>query len=1216
MHIKEVSVRGFRTYRDPCVFQFCPGYNVIVGLNGSGKSNVLLAVSFALAETLEHANRSSYLYRGAESSEDDDFTAHVEVVFDISRDVRLHSVLNSKEELRLKRIFSRSKDLYMANGRQMSRKDYRQLIESVNLIHFSKQNASYRNDLHFIVKQGAVGKICSLSPEERLSAFRDVIGHRSFDSKMEESAKLLQDYDVTYSSVESQLSQIQRRLEALDVQRGAGEEWAALDAERRVLQAHLLQLKLAQLREGAAAQKKAEGEQSDAIDALQSRVDLLEMDVNESREALTIVASMDEVGAIKSELATLESSLEEVQSESAELRKEVGLLSHTKGELEHELGTLTASVESSAAELNGVESECLTVSHRIQDLETQLSEVMHRQRAPGEKAQEMISRLQRQKADAYTAIEEFESQKSTLSSSLARCVGDQELVRAEIAKLEQQCQAKTQRLTECTASLEASFETKRLKQSELSASLVKQSTLRVQHGDAEKNFSKVALSQKTTLGLVTQWLGSADSEPHRADYVGLLLDVLTVADAFKVAIEQTLGAKLFTVVVRTMSCARSLIRYVESSDLRYSNIRIVALEVLPASSGSNATAVSAGIDRNEAMPLIECVTFSDHLKPLVTSLLGDFCLVENADAASRLSHGRVNCVTPDGQVFYHRGPVSGGYVDLQESVLRLYGAMKQLSSDLAATDEHISRLNSELEALDEEQTQLTQQHSTAKSERLAVQEKLRQMQLSLQNLESLEESIRRKLGDNRKERLLYQIKSWDNQIEVFKRSASVSPSALEELAARQSALESDLAGLRRQKCALETRAHELHESASVAREKRNMLARRVITTIQMLEDYSAHLQDLEARSASLRQSRESLNSKLLRASEERNEAQQRRDDLCMRLHKLESELTTLKSELGGATARLRETSQSLSATMLSIKEAEEELSRFDRAVLAEAQRMPDTNKDTLVAKLAELNKRCSRFDLSSCTSTQDGAALRGSRVRRLAGAPGAHSAFQCGNFKVYKGAHREYFGRDDRCQALKSQKDANLVQMLSQLNDKLSQTFGELVPGGRIKAVLMRREAAPRDQAASVAVCLPECFVESPDDETFTGLDLKVSFSPRSESLQQLYQLSGGQKTLVSLAFILAAQRLQTAPFYLLDEIDAALDEAYRVNVSRLLERQCREGSQCILTTFRPELVRPGQLFYEVCNQGGVSAARRVAIDDALSVLSRCSMAITNGPSE
>ncbi|EDO07856.2 structural maintenance of chromosome (RecF/RecN/SMC) N terminal domain family protein [Babesia bovis T2Bo] len=1199
MYIKEVNLCGFRTYRDQCSFQFSKGYNVIVGQNGSGKSNVLLAVSFALAENLEQTNREYYLYRGIESSEDEEYTANVEVIFDISSDSRARSVVDDDGELRLKRIFSRSKDLYLVNGRQMSRKDYRQLLESVNLIPFSKQSASYRNDLHFIVKQGAVGKLCNLTSEERLLAFRDVIGHRSFDSKIDESLKLLQDYDVTSSSVDTQLSQIERKLESLAIQREATEEWSVLDAERRVLNARLLLHKVAQLREDLQAKISLEFSHTEAIGTLQTRIDLLGMDIKEARNALSIVESMDTSRVTESEISGLSATIADVESDISSVRNEINVLVHTKGELEHEMSSLTQHIDESSVSLSDTERNCSDISQRIQEIETELSEVLHRQRNPGEKIQDMIDRLEHKKVDAYASIKEIDSQQLVLSNSLTRCNLDLERVQAELRQLDALYISKSETVQQCSEELEVLVEQRRVKQHELSVNNMKLSTLRVQYGDAEKSFSKVALSHNSTLSMVKDWLASDSSAAHRSDYVGFLLDLLTIPDAFRVAIEQTLGTKLFTIIVRTMACARSLMSYVEGAGTHYGNIRIVPLDMLAATGTDRGKASGIDLNRDEAMPLIECVRYDDLIQPALRSLLGSFCLVENAEVAGRILPMQVNCVTPDGQVFYHRGSVSGGYIDLTESVLSLYSTMKSRDSELRKLCEYVTTLTTELASLDTQQAALSQKHNAAKAARQDVQAKLRQMQITAQHLKSQEEVIRQKLSDNTKERLLQQIKSWDEQIAVFERSLTPSPAEVAALAERQAVLESDLSRLRGEKLGYEARFHGLKDSISELCNKRNTVAKRIITTMQMLEEYENHVAELGSKLKQLRQNRDSMDTELVESYQELDSIRQRRDELCSRLHQLDTELVSKKADLSDVTSRLHETTQAVSTLRVSLKDSEEELSKVDPAVIREAESVPIKDKEHVISRLSELNKRCAKFDLSSHGAEDEYAALRA----EFTGLKDRQERMTRSHAAILKSI-----------QALKSQKDANLVQMLSQLNQKLSATFAELVTGGRLQAVLIRRDASVGDISSSVAVCLPECFVDSPDEETFTGLDLQVSFSPDAERMQ-LYQLSGGQKTLVSLAFILAAQRLHTAPFYLLDEIDAALDDNYRLNVSQLLSRQCNEGSQCILTTFRPELLRPGEVFYEVCNSGGTSTARRVSMREAISVINKCPLALTNGRS-
>lgn len=1192
MYIKEISIKGFRTYRDPCVFRFSPGYNVIVGLNGSGKSNVLLAVTFALAENLEHTNRTCYLYRGDETALDEDFSAHVEVVFDISHDVHVQSLVDNKADLRLKRVFSRSKDLYLVNGKSMSRKDYRQFIESVNLIHFSKQSASYRNDLHFIVKQGAVGKICNMTVEERLTAFRDIIGHRAFDCKIEECAKLLQDYQVMANSVDGQLSQITRKIESLDLQKGESHEWVSLDAERRVLLAKLLITKIAQLKDEMSRYEKEEGKQQESMNSLDTRIDMLEMDLSEIRTSLAIIESMNDLSSKKVELDELETSVSEVNAESSELHKEVGLLSHDKEELNRQLESLNSSIDQTSEELNTVENDLSLVCHRIQDLETKISEVMHKLRSPGEKASEIISRLKKQIEDAKDSIKEEERNKDVLVKSLHRCISDQEIVKSEIARYSDLANEKTAAYQNIIKELEKCTESKRLKQNELSSILIKQSNLRLQRCDAEKDFNKVALSQKETLNMVTQWLESQESVDHRKDYVGIVLGIITVPDAFKVAIEQALGSKLFTIVLRTMASAKSFVRFVEKSNTRYNNIRIVALEVIPK---IDILPAFSDLDRNVAMPLVECLTFPDDVKPLIHSLINDYCLVESAEAVSSLTYGRFNCVTTDGQIFYHRGSVSGGYVNVQESVLKLYCALKQAEVELTDADTMVESLGKGLKEMESVQEELSKRRSAAKAERIDCLDKLNQLQLSLQKFKSLEESIRNQMASNKKEALMYQIKTWNEQIEVFKKTKQPSAAEMAGFVKQHEALQESVMSLRRQKASLEAKAHEIYDTATVLREKRNAAAKRMITVMQMIDDYSNHLVELENKASSLKHSRDSILDEYMHACENNERLKQQRDDLCVRLHKVESQLAVYREELGEVTAQNRAISQLLSGIKMSLKEAEDELSRLESDIVSQANNSPLHDKEVLMSKIAELNMKCSKHDLSSRLCTED-----------------------CSILKTEYSELKERYDRISRSnnaiiksiKALKSQKDANLVQMLNQLNDRLTQSFQELVPNGAIRAVLLRREAASLDPSAKLAICLPECFVESPDDDVFTGLDLKVSFGNTSDAMQHLYQLSGGQKTLVSLAFILAVQRLQASPFYLLDEIDAALDESYRVNVTRLLQKQCQEGSQCILTTFRAELLGPGETFYEIRNEGGVSVTRSISLDEALDFITRSSVPV------
>jgi len=132
---------------------------------------------------------------------------------------------------------------------------------------------------------------------------------------------------------------------------------------------------------------------------------------------------------------------------------------------------------------------------------------------------------------------------------------------------------------------------------------------------------------------------------------------------------------------------------------------------------------------------------------------------------------------------------------------------------------------------------------------------------------------------------------------------------------------------------------------------------------------------------------------------------------------------------------------------------------------------------------------------------------------------------------------------------------------------------------------------------------LPLATINSRQDlDCYSGVSIKASFSGQNQTYHLLQQLSGGQKTVVALSLILAIQECDRAPFYLFDEVDAALDDQYRGAVANFLGKNSSE-SQFICTTFRPELLEPAQLFLYVTIRNRCSNIRSVSKEEALGVI-------------
>lgn len=182
-------------------------------------------------------------------------------------------------------------------------------------------------------------------------------------------------------------------------------------------------------------------------------------------------------------------------------------------------------------------------------------------------------------------------------------------------------------------------------------------------------------------------------------------------------------------------------------------------------------------------------------------------------------------------------------------------------------------------------------------------------------------------------------------------------------------------------------------------------------------------------------------------------------------------------------------------------------------------------------------------------------------------------------------------------QRIDEQKDAAILQTLRQVNDQFQQVFAELVPGGRGKLLVARSGDAEGEDTD-----VGHCSDTPGQDRGPAGVKIVVSFTGQEQSFLAMSQLSGGQKTVVALSLIFSIQRLEPAPFYLLDEVDAALDASYRTALAGVIARTA-QASQVIYTTFRPEVIEKADKCYRVYQQNRASRIDVVSNEQAKQLL-------------
>ncbi|KAM3835201.1 structural maintenance of chromosomes protein 3 isoform 2-T2 [Vipera latastei] len=286
MYIKQVIIQGFRSYRDQTIVDpFSSKHNVIVGRNGSGKSNFFYAIQFVLSDEFSHLRPEQRLALLHEGTGPRVISAFVEIIFDNS-DNRLPI---DKEEVSLRRVIGAKKDQYFLDKKMVTKNDVMNLLESAG---FSRSNPYY------IVKQGKINQMATAPDSQRLKLLREVAGTRVYDERKEESISLMKETEGKREKINELLKYIEERLHTLEEEKEELAQYQKWDKMRRALEYTIYNQELNETRaklDELSAKRETNGEKSRQLrDAQQDARDKMEEIERQVRELKTKISAMKE----------------------------------------------------------------------------------------------------------------------------------------------------------------------------------------------------------------------------------------------------------------------------------------------------------------------------------------------------------------------------------------------------------------------------------------------------------------------------------------------------------------------------------------------------------------------------------------------------------------------------------------------------------------------------------------------------------------------------------------------------------------------------------------------------------------------------------------------------------------------------------------------------------------------------------------------------------
>ncbi|CAE7282415.1 smc3 [Symbiodinium sp. CCMP2456] len=1181
MYIKQVIIRGFKTYKEQTTLDedFSSGTNVVVGFNGSGKSNFFQAILFVLSDqfsSLRAETRKALLHEGAGQAV---LTAYVEVVLDNSdRRIPLET-----DSVSIRRLIGVKKDDWLLDGKHATKAEIFGLLEGAG---FAKTSPYY------IVQQGKVSELTMMTDAQRLGLLKSISGAGIWDERRAESVKIMEDTSTRKMRNEGLIADIEQKLKTLEEEQRELRECERLEARRRTLEYALAdrEWRSAQQRIDVLEDKRAEASQE--LRQLQGKVaDVRQRAAQAEAEAEKLEEQKRQVSeglaALESErdrkfealtkagLAAEEESRQRKEGEARNDQKLVDLAAARRevAEAAEVIQKEQPQVQAAEAAFRALEQQRQVAAAEREQLlakqgrRQQFSSVEERNRALDQELSARGQKLEeaRRKIDVCNERERRREEAQKTSAEVATTG------RADLAIKEKQLGELGKEVRNLGSRLDKHAEDLRLLHQDRNKALRDLERLRSEVTSCQNRLDgTMPRANRHAVSAVLSWA----AEQGLQDRIrGTLLSHIEVAPTFRAAVENFAGTALFNVLAMDDDAAAQAVKHVRVR--RLGAVVVTPLSQLPLRAHTFPTLEGV-------KPLVDVVRCPDWVRPAVQQIFGRAVVCSSMELCEEVArHHGIDAISLDGDRVSRKGVITGGFQDPQRFVrLSLAEAIRVAEQKLEKAERKLPDFDAQIETVTDSVNGLHVERRSKQEQR----DKLRaEMQRLAEEVKGSEEAL------SRANRELTELREWRHRMEVLIRECEAS------IAAKRA-----------------ERASRSLNGLTAAEERR-------------LQALTEQLQELQGQEA---QAQEAL--KVLQTSLEEKQAQLE-GSLRPRLHLLELEVAStapeetaeraeeavkfqgrIQKEHGEALSRLQKEAEE----MQRLSERLSESRKLSEQLVTEEQRATDqaaqasvrldqitAEQSAMSAKKAEVDGKLQGLAAAPVEVEQCRQLPKAQLLQELSEATRMLQQIQHVNRKAveqYENFSEQLLdlqGRKEQIEAgeaaiaeaiqqIDAQKEESVHQALRKVNQNFQQVFSEMVPGG-VGQLHVTRQAQGETQSQ-----------EGLGD--ISGVRIEVSFTGQAQSFLSMNQLSGGQKTVVALSLVFAIQRLEPAPFYLLDEVDAALDASYRTALANLIARTAKK-SQVIMTTFRPESLDKADRCYRVYQRNRASridaVSREVAAD-------------------
>lgn len=1171
MYLKSIEVQGFKSFANKIVFQFHNGITAIVGPNGSGKSNVADAVRWVLGEQrakqLRGGNMQDVIFSGTENRKPLSY-ASVAITLD-NADHKLP--VEFSEVTVTRKIYRSGESEYLINGSTCRLKDIQELFYDTGI---GKEGYS-------IIGQGQIDKILSGKPEERRELFDEAAGIVKYKRRKNTSLKKLDEEQKNLIRVTDILGELEKQYDPLKKQAETAKEYLRLREELKKQDINLFlaetehlrrelsetQTNLARAEEEFAGAKQAYNEMKEKYAEIEERSEAIEAETEKARRQQNETALLRQqlqgsVELLKEQIHGIRSSDEHYIQRKQAVRQEMESRAAERKRLKEEREALQEEIRIHKEKENS-EKEKLT----------KLQEEMARISFSVEEKKEEIMKLLGNRASTKAQIQHFDTlqeqirvQKAELAKELLGISQKVEVYRSDYEKYKEEFYSISEKIKDNQEEIRLYEQEIEELQNEIRKGSEKLQT-------AQKTYHQEFSRLESLKNLTERYDGYGNSIRRVMEQksvcpgiVGVVADIITVEAQYETAVETALGGNIQNIVTADEETAKTMISYLKKN--KYGRATFLPLT----SVRTNPFPKPEVLKEDGVIGLAHTlVKTEEKFRELVGNLLGRTVVVDHIDTGIRLArkyHQSIRMVTKEGELLNPGGSMTGGAFRNASNLLGRRREMEELEKKVRVLKKEMDGFENDVER--------------GKKSRAEKYAKVDRMKEELQQYYVVQNTAEMNL------RQVQRNQQWivDQKSVLLNENAKLDEQ-MKEMKENQDSIQIELGT-----------SEELERKLSEEAEKEQ----------QLLEEKKKEEQQLHEQVEAVQLGFAKLGPKetFLKENEERLRIEY--EKFCGELQELEKNRDSAKANILEKENQIAETEKKIldAGDLLEEIQMMTEKLQQEKEQLAQKHRVFLAKREEQTSHISDLDKECFRLSskkenteemlekqqdymweeyeitynhaLAYKDETLTDLGSMKKEVQRL-----KNEMKNLGNVNV--NAIEDFRSLEERYEFLKRQHEdlveaeATLQKIVRELDAAMRVQFEEQFSRIRSEFNSVFRQLFGGGKGT----------LELQEGEDLLEAGIRIIAQPPGKKLQNMMQLSGGEKALTAIALLFAIQNLKPSPFCLLDEIEAALDDSNVTRFAQYLHKLTKNTQFIVITHRRGTMTAADRLYGITMQEKGIS---------------------------